>query len=84
MRDALALFVFGFLLFSLRLLCVSNDIFVQMYALLSVKENLVSSLLGSLALIGNIGAILHIRFSITFFSGMLGFLKNDWLETDHH
>lgn len=75
MRDALALFVFGFLLFSLRLLCVSNDIFVQMYALLSVKENLVSSLLGSLALIGNIGAILHIGFFNYILQWDVGILK---------
>lgn len=52
--------------------------------LLSVKEDLVSSLLGSLALIGNTGVILYFKFSITFFRGALGFLANDWSEMNHH
>ena len=52
--------------------------------LLSVKEDLISLLLGSLALIGNTGVILYFRFSITFFRDDLGFLANDWSEMNHH
>lgn len=38
--------------------------------LLSVKEDVASSLLGSLALIGNTGVILNFNFSVTFFRGV--------------
>lgn len=73
-------FVFGFLLLhSLRLLCFSEDMFVQALAC-PLPSNRIEWA-HSLPLMGNLGAILYLGLSITLFWVLCGFLEG-WLATD--